>query len=238
MNFNEKLQRLVSEQSLNKSKASRDAGLPESTISSYLAKPESLPRVDIALKIARVLGVPLDWMADDSQDFPPPSDSRSIGTVPDDVLMQEACRRLANQAKRVAFDLDRVKKENWTRVADELLAIPATEELSTEHERKNFLLSLLFGSKGNLLEYDASHVLKCRGYPAPDLDDLLHEIKALHELPEFDTLKAYFSLRHVADFLKRNKATQADWDARDVEGQRKELIASLARKRKEKTAKT
>lgn len=72
MRFHEKLRRRVDELGLNKAKAAREVGLPESTISNYLASDESLPRVDIAAKISKAIRVPLEWLADDAADWPPP----------------------------------------------------------------------------------------------------------------------------------------------------------------------
>lgn len=69
MTFHEKLKALARNQ--NKAALARSAGLPESTISSYMCKPDSLPRVDIGLKIARALDVSAEWLFDDSQDMPP-----------------------------------------------------------------------------------------------------------------------------------------------------------------------
>ncbi len=95
MNFREKLTRRVAQLGLNKSKASRDAGLPDSTISAYLAKEDSLPRLDIAAKIAKAIRVPLSWLADDSAEWPPPeTDTTDLSSINDDVLIFEVCKRL------------------------------------------------------------------------------------------------------------------------------------------------
>lgn len=93
MTFHEKLRRRVAELGINKAKAAREVGLPESTISSYLAKEGSLPRIDIALKIARAIRVPLEWLADDSKDWPPPS-AGSMAALSTDELRAELGKRL------------------------------------------------------------------------------------------------------------------------------------------------
>lgn len=68
MNIVEKLRRLG--ETRNKSEISRRAGLGPNSFSAYLAK-GSLPRCDIALRLARALDVSPEWLIDDEQDWPP-----------------------------------------------------------------------------------------------------------------------------------------------------------------------
>lgn len=77
MTFHEKVTRLCEDR--NKSKLSRRAGLSSTGISSYIAK-GCLPRLDIALRIARAIGVSLDWLADDTANWPPVWLDESRGT--------------------------------------------------------------------------------------------------------------------------------------------------------------
>jgi transcriptional regulator with XRE-family HTH domain len=71
MTFAEKL-RAVSE-GVNKARAGKAAGMRSTTISNYIAT-RSIPRADIALKLARALGVSLEWLVDDAQGMPPVRD--------------------------------------------------------------------------------------------------------------------------------------------------------------------
>lgn len=123
MQFHQKLRKRVQELGLNKSKAARDAGLPDSTISSYLAKPESLPRIDIALKLASALDVPLSWLADDSLDWPPPplmtGGAQQLSTQE---LMSELSRRFRIEAVRIWEDIQRAEKTDWTTVGIKMLS--------------------------------------------------------------------------------------------------------------------
>ena len=71
-----------------------DAGLSKSTISDYV-RDEYLPTIDVGLRIARALGVTLDWLADDDQELPParppaPVDAHAMTRTP----------RVVNRAKR------------------------------------------------------------------------------------------------------------------------------------------
>ena len=55
----------------NFSALERRAGLPKNTLTRTLAG--QMPRAVLAVKIARELGVPTDWLFDEERDWPPPS---------------------------------------------------------------------------------------------------------------------------------------------------------------------
>src|SRR3954471_10095372 len=108
VDFFEKLKRRAAE--INKSKAGIAAGLKANTISSYLAK-RSVPRADIAFKIARALDVPLDWLLDDAQGWPPPPVNKpTLAVTSDDDLMAEVRRRYRFQAVRLYAAMERAEK--------------------------------------------------------------------------------------------------------------------------------
>ena len=115
MTFQEKLRRLAP--TINKSRAARAVGLKANAISTYMAK-GSLPRIDIALKIALALGVPLDWLADDQQDFPPPAKaSSSIRDFGDADLVHDLAQRYRSAKLDFLNEADRVKQFDWERAA-------------------------------------------------------------------------------------------------------------------------
>jgi len=115
MKFHEKLRKRVEELDLNKSKAAREVGLPDSTISNYLVKHDSLPRIDIACKIARAIRVPLSWLADDDADWPPPDPdaNKSLIFAEDDKLMAEVARRQRLRMLLSFGNADELEKMNW-----------------------------------------------------------------------------------------------------------------------------
>lgn len=71
MTFAEKLKRVTELLAVNKSEISRRAGLKPNAISSYIAKQDTVARADIAARIARALGVDLEWLSDPSKNWPP-----------------------------------------------------------------------------------------------------------------------------------------------------------------------
>lgn len=68
MTFTEKLARLT--EAYHKNRLSRRCGLPSTAITDYINK-GTTPRSDNALKIARALGVSVEWLIDDEQEWPP-----------------------------------------------------------------------------------------------------------------------------------------------------------------------
>ncbi len=121
MRFHEKLRRRVAQLGLNKAKAARSVGLPESTISNYLVKEESLPRIDIASKIARAIQVSLEWLADDSAGWPPPDagDPSATSQLSDRQLMLEVGKRHRLAELRLLDALDSAEKIDWKAVRPE-----------------------------------------------------------------------------------------------------------------------
>lgn len=138
--FHEKLKRRVEEGRLNKARAARDVGLPESTISSYLAKTDSLPRADIALKIARAIEVPVEWLIDDEQEWPPPT-TPTKNSLSDHELMSELSDRFLRavheyiDAQQVANSID------WARAAKEAESLKLSDPLPPYSSRATSALA-------------------------------------------------------------------------------------------------
>jgi len=138
MTFQEKLRRLAP--TINKSRAARAVGLKENAISTYMAR-GSLPRVDIALKIAMALGVPLDWLADDRQDFPPPqADKSSVRDFGDADLVHDLARRYRGAQLDFLNEADRVKQFDWQRAADAAEAMQQNDSTPELVRQAMFLL--------------------------------------------------------------------------------------------------
>ena len=79
MTFAEQLQRLTEDRI--KSKLSLRAGLPATAINDYIAKGH-LPNAVKALRLARALGVSLEWLVDNDQSWPPvPAAAERVGAA-------------------------------------------------------------------------------------------------------------------------------------------------------------
>jgi transcriptional regulator with XRE-family HTH domain len=137
--FLEKLHRVS--QGINKSEALRGVGLKPNTISTYLAKKNSLPRADIAFKISRALNVPVAWLLDDDQGWPPPSiEKPGIGSIGDDELVLELARRYRRLALRCLSIVEVLEKARWEEVARQIFALPFGAKLPAEVEKAREVL--------------------------------------------------------------------------------------------------
>jgi transcriptional regulator with XRE-family HTH domain len=134
--FHDKVRLRVSELGINRAKAARDVGLPVSTISNYMSKLESLPRADIAFKIAKAIAVPIEWLLDDEQDFPPPSNTgtTSLKYATDAELIEEVETRYQRAAVALRDTLDQLKAIDLGKLAKEIAATPPGSPLSKTAE--------------------------------------------------------------------------------------------------------
>ena len=130
VDFHSKLRRRVKELDLNKAKASRDAHLPDSTIGSYLSKPKSLPRIDIAVKIATALKVPVQWLIDNREDWPPPdasSAAQPLRDATDAQLIHEVARRFRQAMVDFHSEFNNALSMDWPRLAAEASLVGPTD---------------------------------------------------------------------------------------------------------------
>lgn len=72
MRFDRKLRHLMVERDIGQEALAKAAGVSQSSISRWLSG-SHLPQIDAASRIAREMGVSLDWLADDEAEWPPPA---------------------------------------------------------------------------------------------------------------------------------------------------------------------
>jgi transcriptional regulator with XRE-family HTH domain len=72
MRFAEKVNRRLAELGWNDSRLAIEAKVSTSAVGKW-TDGESLPRIDLAIRVARALGISLDYLADDALDEPPPA---------------------------------------------------------------------------------------------------------------------------------------------------------------------
>jgi len=215
MEFREKLRRASAK--LNKAQASRDVGLKPTIISTYIVK-GSIPRADIAMKMARALRVPFEWLVDDAQDWPPPRvEESAIALAPDHELLYEVARRFRLAALRMKDHLDRAEKIDWRAIATQLLSVPVDAKIPAEIQRAIALHHTLDADAFALMTYDPSALVDYFAEPLPgdNLPDRGRELKTdalskrLVQLKERADLKAVedaMALRLDAAIFPENKA--------------------------------
>ncbi len=140
MDFAEKIRRLTAGK--NKSALAEEVGLRAAAVSDIINKGHE-PKSATALKLARVLNVPLDWLVDDDRDdYPPPEQpGRSLSEYDDEELMIEVATRYRREAVRLYKDLMRLDPElkethpDWDQIAAKALSTPLNQPLPPEIER-------------------------------------------------------------------------------------------------------
>jgi transcriptional regulator with XRE-family HTH domain len=155
--FHEKLRRRVAQLGIKKSRAAREAGLPASTINSYLAKPKSLPRIDIAAKIAKAVNVPLEWLIDDSAGWPPPSadwSDRTVTDASDESLVREVCRRLRLAQIDFLESARATGSIDWVAVTEATVGAESGAELPEISKRAMVLLGSVQAKFNRLRSFD------------------------------------------------------------------------------------
>ena len=178
MVFTEKLSRLTTGK---RSRIAKAAGLPTSAVSNYISK-KQMPRGDKALALARATGVPVEWLLDDSQDWPaPPSNAVSAITI--DQLAAELGRRMYGVASALLAKLAKAQRIKWTEVAAELLK--STEllrsDIDAELPKKLRDLVTLPGQISALLAALEAFDPRCPvGVDAPP--EILKEVRPEYEL--------------------------------------------------------
>lgn len=228
--FTEKLARLTDD--LNKSQVARDAGLSPTAISDYLQK-GYIPRIDNALALARALKVPLDWLADNDQDWPPPtSPGAPLSTVSDRDLMTEACRRYLVAATDVRQKLEAVARTNWAEVAKGILGVPLDQPMANEWSPEHRLISALEHARTDARRFDASHEISNHmnlsrverdGIQPENLSELAKDLR--EQLPALRVAIDANDLRFVSEVARRHG--DADRGAA-AEKHRQKLLADLA----------
>jgi len=103
--FTKKLRRAIGD--LPKALIDTRAGLPDGSVSVYLYR-KTIPQPDAARKLAKGLGVPLEWLIneeDESLDPPPPPPPKSVRPALEDVSTGALLMEVARRYRRTAVDM-------------------------------------------------------------------------------------------------------------------------------------
>ena len=111
MTLGEKLSKLIATRGTNKANVARTLGVSKSTIANWI-EGKGVPKLYEAAKLADALGVPLDYLADDTLDEPPgpelAPDEAEVFRLVRRMGVEEAHRRLlqlSDGSRRVIDDM-------------------------------------------------------------------------------------------------------------------------------------
>jgi len=152
MEFTEKLDRLSRR---DRSTISKKAGLPNSAISNYVSR-KQIPRADTALKLARALKVPIEWLIDDEQGWPPPAGEAKLAkTLTDGALLAELLQRTVLERVDLLDKLERANKVDWTAQDKVICDVPnGTSVPRDTASLVSFIHSVLLGQLNSSTKYD------------------------------------------------------------------------------------
>ncbi len=142
MTFEEKLKEWLKGRS--RAGLARLANLRPTVINNYLTgERRSAPMAQTALKLARAMSVPLEWLVDDKQGWPPPDSIRereeAATKLPDQQIIREFLRRRLLAQMDLADKLDAAEQQDWRAVREKLSTIPPGERIPSDLFRATLL---------------------------------------------------------------------------------------------------
>lgn len=202
--FAEKLAELTKVK--GKAKVARAAGLSPATITDYLQR-GNIPRADNALALARALGVPLDWLVDDTRNLPAPSiEKPSTHQLSDTEVIREFCRRFRLRMVEHWHELKQAEAVDWARVAAAVLAVPGGQPLPRDERNEMKLIEqleqlVLDNSRFNpsIASYTFHSELPGHDLAEDELtsESLMQRWRRLRDFTAFGALGEYAAMRRV-----------------------------------------
>ena len=195
MTFTEKLAQATAGK--NKSAIAKAAGLPATAISNYLNR-KYAPQADTALKLARALGVPFDWLIDEEQGWPPPPVA-SVTALSTEELTRELSRRARGIVEAIWQKLHAAKPVNWTELASRVLETDPAKPLPAAIRKQLEIPSQLIALKRELEDFIPPVRDSVGEHSKPPIDgfsgpgmfegatllELFHAIERLEHAPAF-----------------------------------------------------
>jgi transcriptional regulator with XRE-family HTH domain len=214
--FTEKLAHLTAGK--NKAKIARESGLSPTAINDYLQR-GYVPRADNALALSRSLGVPLEWLVDDTQGLPPPT-AAPINNLSTPQLAEELGQRMLSIGLLFLGKIERARDVDWVDVAKKLLPLdPKSDKQLPKSLREiveivdgmGLLTSELRHYEPRAKIGDSAPVEILKSY-TPDYElrllDLHISLQNLRHVPGFGPALELASLWMIPDFIPKSGLTQ------------------------------
>jgi transcriptional regulator with XRE-family HTH domain len=220
--FAQKLENLT--EGMNKSQLARDAGLKSTAISNYINQPDTIPRADIAVRIARVLKVPVEWLVDESQDFPLLPPGGDLAAFSTSELMDEVAKRYLDVALQCRDTVQELYGTDWLGVATQLCKMPLEDDLPEDMVRLiDSYISIVelneFKRRGHVFDIvrQAAKILLKRGEKAVihnniDIEELDYFIRGIAEGPRGLAVRYACQLRGHWEEAKKSPTTRESFE--------------------------
>lgn len=118
--FSEKLRQAVERDGRPKTRVADAAGLTPQTLQNYLSGTE--PRPDVAVRLARTLGVDPVWLCDDEQPAAVDAPPRAGSSLSNSELTAEMARRLVSASRDIRQLLDEAEACDWWGLAESMVS--------------------------------------------------------------------------------------------------------------------
>lgn len=214
------------------------ADVGRTALSGYLKK-GAMPPADVAFRLAHAMEVPLEWLLDDDQDWPPPAgDEQSLRGFSNDELARELAYRYRERAEEVIeFLYSVMEHDEWLPVARRALEVPLDKPIPADIEDRvvdawSFYTTM---SKLNTLMPDRMATLIYGDLSDPLKADVLYRdrIEMLHELARQnlcvpvqaiihyrmcrDTSHSFKNRREEFEFYREKLAEMLDQNIRKID---------------------
>lgn len=172
MKWQEKITRLLAGK--NASSLARSVGLHVGAITAAVSSGH-IPIANKALRIARALNVPTDWLFDDEQPWPPPPPQRSPTR---DIATPDLVNELARRRNDLCRDMASIAARVPDRTLEELEELAAMQEL-TPTEKKRLTVGVHDLWWLTVLSQQL-HCLQVHPSPAKSVTEIVAPYPALH----------------------------------------------------------
>jgi transcriptional regulator with XRE-family HTH domain len=139
--FAQKIERWTAENQRSRAQLAGNAGLDPSVLHNYV-KRDSAPMAETALRVARAMKVPIDWLIDDAREEWPPPDVTKISpsAFSDQELMRELAIRWRNALLDLLTAMDTFEDFDWASAIQQAQRTPLDKPLPDDVRRAIALL--------------------------------------------------------------------------------------------------
>ena len=162
--------------------------------------------------------MPVEWLIDDEQDWPPPQASRGAESLTDDELLTEIARRQRILVSRLRKNFEEIRDNiDWLSTAINLYSIPIGKPIPGElHVPMQYARFQMRAAEEGTIQYEVLGVAQAKHQSLPgseyssdelDPEQFFNElIRWSKENPAFDLVHRYYELKAGAQGPENKKA--------------------------------
>jgi transcriptional regulator with XRE-family HTH domain len=210
--FAEKIVRWIAEKGVSRAALAKTAKIGPSVLNNYVKERQSSPMAENALRLSRAMQVPLDWLVDNSRDWPPPAQGSQgsiesqLINVPLSSLLHELARRYRLDTLDVLPDLVEAQETDWSKVFAEAKDLAEGEPIPQSLARELQLLGKISsGVLAVLVRYDVHIAADFRHHELPGADRPPETLSYVATISAFSDLFQNSAFASVFSWLLMHK---------------------------------